>query len=77
MKFAEAKKRLKELAKGDYRSLKYIETITHTGEKLTLCEVYINGYGSRSGGTWESAIAAMERKISGESEPEYEGQPDG
>ena len=76
MKFAEAKKRLKELAKGDYHSLKYTETISHTGEKLTLCEVYINGYGSRSGGTWESAIAAMERHINDTPEQEYEGQPE-
>ena len=77
MKFAEARKKLKEMAKDEYQSLRYIETITHTGEKLTLCEVYINGYNSRSGETWESAIAKMERQISGESEPEYEGQPDG
>lgn len=77
MKFAEARKKLKELAKGEHHSLRYFETITHTGEKLTLCEVYINGYNSRSGETWESAIAKMERQISGESEPEYEGQPDG
>ena len=76
MKFVEAKKILKELANGDYRSLKYIETITHTGEKLTLCEVYINGYGSRSGGTWETAIAKMERQINDIPEPEYEGQPE-
>ena len=77
MKFAEARKKLKEMAKDEYQSLRYIETITHTGEKLTLCEVYINGYGSRSGGTWESAIAAMERHINHIPEQEYEGQPDG
>ena len=77
MKFAEAKKRLKELAKGEHHALTYFETISHTGETSTLCEVYINGRHSRSGETWESAIAKMERQISGESEPEYEGQPDG
>ena len=77
MKFSEAKQKLKDLAKGDYHSLKYTETISHTGETSTLCEVYINGRHSRSGETWESAIAKMERQISGESEPEYEGQPDG
>lgn len=77
MKFADAKKRLKELAKGDYHSLKYTETITHIGNKLTHCEVYINGYNSKSGETWESAIAKMERQINGIQEPEYEGQPDG
>ena len=76
MKFAEAKKRLKELAKGDYHSLKYTETITRTGEKLTHCEVYINGYNSRSGETWETAIAKMERQINDIPEPEYEGQPE-
>ncbi|MFA7114922.1 MAG: hypothetical protein WC214_05620 [Candidatus Omnitrophota bacterium] len=77
MKFTEARKKLKEMAKGEHHSLRYFETITHTGERLTHCEVYINGYHSRSGETWESAIAKMERQISGESEPEYEGQPDG
>ena len=76
MKFAEAKQKLKGLAKGDYHYLKYIETITHTGERLTHCEVYINGYDSRSGETWESAIAKLERQINDESEPEYEGQPE-
>ena len=75
MKFVEAKKRLKELAKGDYHSLVYTETITSTGEKLTLCEVYINGYNYRSGETWESALAKMERKINDQQDPEYEGQP--
>jgi len=77
MKFSEAKQKLKGLAKGDYHSLKYTETISHTGETSTLCEVYIYGYHSRAGETWESALAKMERKISGESEPEYGGQPDG
>ena len=77
MKFAEARKKLKELAKGDYHSLRYAETISHTGETIVLCEVYINGHSSRSDGTWESAIAAMERKIYDNPEPEYEGQPDG
>ena len=77
MKFAEARKKLKEMAKDEYQSLRYIETISHTGETSTLCEVYINGRHSRAGETWESAIAKMERQISGESEPEYEGQPDG
>lgn len=77
MKFSEAKKRLKELAKGDYHSLKYTETTSHTGETITLCEVYIDGYDSRSGETWESAIAKMERQINDLHDPEYEGQPDG
>ena len=76
MKFSEAKQKLKDLAKGDHHSLVYTETITSTGEKLTLCEVYINGYNYRSGETWESAIAKMERQINDESEPEYEGQPE-
>jgi len=77
MNFSEAKQKLKGLAKGDYHSLKYTETISHTGETSTLCEVYINGRHSRSGETWESAIAKMERKINDQQEPEYEGQPDG
>ncbi len=77
MKFSEAKKRLKELAKGDYHSLRYTETISHTGETIVLCEVYINGRHSRSGETWELAIAKMERQINDQQELEYEGQPDG
>lgn len=77
MKFAEAKQKLKGLAKGDHHSLKYTETITYTKERIILCEVYINGYDYRSGETWESAIAKMERQINGKQEPEYEGQPDG
>jgi len=75
MKFAEARKKLKELAKGDHHSLVYTETITSTGEKLTLCEVYINGYNYRSGETWEAALAKMERQINDIPEQEYEGQP--
>ena len=75
MKFVEAKKRLKELANGDYHSLRYTETISHTGETIVLCEVYINGHSSRSDGTWESALAAMERQINDQQDPEYEGQP--
>ena len=75
MKFVEAKKRLKELAKGDHHSLKYYETVTHTGEIIVFCEVYINGYNFRSGETWESALAAMERQINDQQDPEYEGQP--
>jgi len=75
MKFAEARKKLKDLAKGEHHSLVYTETITSTGEKLTLCEVYINGYSFRSGETWESALAAMERQINDQQDPEYEGQP--
>lgn len=77
MKFSEAKQKLKGLAKGDYHSLKYTETISHTGETVVLCEVYIYGYHSRSGETWESALAKMERKINDIPEQEYEGQPDG
>ena len=77
MKFAEARKKLKELAKGEHHSLMYFETISHTGETSTLCEVYINGRHSRSGETWESALAKMERKINDIPEQEYEGQPDG
>jgi len=76
MKFSEAKQKLKGLAKGDYHSLKYIETISHTGETIVICDVYINGHSSRSGGTWESAIAAMERQINDIPEQEYEGQPE-
>jgi len=75
MKFSEAKQKLKDLAKGDYHSLRYTETISHTGETIVLCEVYINGHSSRSDGTWESAIAAMERQINDQQDPEYEGQP--
>jgi hypothetical protein len=77
MKFSEARKKLKEMAKDEYQSLRYTETISHTGETFVLCEVYINGYSSRSAGTWESAIAAMERQINDIPEPEYEGRPDG
>ena len=76
MKFAEAKQKLKGLAKDEYQSLRYIETISHTGDTITLCEVYINGYHPRSGETWETAIAKMERQINDIPEPEYEGQPE-
>jgi hypothetical protein len=75
MKFSEARKKLKELAKGEHHALTYFETISHTGETSTLCEVYINGRHSRSGETWESALAKMERQINDQQDPEYEGQP--
>jgi len=56
-----AKLRLKELAKGRYHHLAYEVTENGFGDVRIRCNVYLEGYGVFSAGTWDKAIEKLKK----------------
>ena len=63
MKFSEAKARLKELAKGRHHHVTFELDEFSSGRTETACVLYINGFGSVSGYTWEEAFSKLENRL--------------
>ena len=66
MTFAQAKKKLKEMAKGDFYNLEFkfldFQHSDGTG-KETECTVYVDGFHHNSADTWEHALAKLEEEM--------------
>jgi len=62
MTFLEAKAELKEIARGEYHSVRYEVTEYASGGEEVDCYVYIHDYGSEQGGTWREALDKMRKK---------------
>jgi len=72
MKFAEAEKRLAEIAHGRYHSLEY-EKLTHEAGRIeTNCGIYIDGEDWYHASTWSAAFSARMEKLA----PTIEETPD-
>ena len=65
MTFKQAKQKLATIADGEYRSIKYEETIYDDNSVGTVCTIYITGYGLNHGKTWALAFASLELKMAG------------
>jgi hypothetical protein len=59
MNFLEARQKLKELAKGEYRRIQYDITEGGMMQLEVKCEVYVHGYGIHSAPTWDEALHDM------------------
>jgi len=66
MTFQEAKSELEKLAKGEYRSITYSQTISDDKNIESVCEVYIHKYETSTGPTWKEALSRMKCQINGE-----------
>lgn len=56
MNFLEARAKLKELTKGEYRRLSY-SIIDYHGDNIEIeCEAYAHNYSSHSAPTWDEAL---------------------
>jgi hypothetical protein len=71
MKFSEAKARLKELAKGRHHQVAFELDEYSSGKEETECVLYINGFGSESGSTWEEAFTKLENRLGKERVEEF------
>ena len=71
MKFSEAKARLKELAKGRHHHVTFELDEFSSGKEETGCTLYINGFGSESGSTWEEAFTKLENRLGKERVEEF------
>ncbi len=63
MDFLQAKRKLKEIAKGKYHTIRYGITENREGELSQECQVYINGYEFCNSNTWERALKQMQEQI--------------
>lgn len=73
MTFAQAEKRLAELANGDYHAIRFERTTfgeRHHGKQANECTVYVNNYGHHKGSTWEMAFASLENAIAEGNSPD-------
>jgi len=73
VKFTEAKKRLKGLAKGEYHNIEYSLTEYSDGKQKTQCRLYIGGkpFQNVTASTFEACFAQLENKL--EETPDIEG----
>lgn len=56
MTFAQAKRKLTKIAKGEYHSIKHELTETHVNDLEPRCGIYIDGENWYGGETWELAF---------------------
>jgi len=63
MTFEEARKRLAQLSKGEYRAISYELTEYASGTEDAECTLYIDGYKHHSGPTWAAAFLSLEKAM--------------
>ena len=77
MTFEEARQKLAEMAKGNYRALQYELTDFNDqhGGGTVRCTVYIHGQNHHHGKTWEEALSSMQGAIDGPTAVDTSGAP--
>ena len=64
MKYKDAEKRLKKIAKGRYCCLEYERTYNTDGKETQECKMYIDEYGWCGGSTWNQVFKEYNQKNS-------------
>lgn len=60
MTFAQAKKKLKEIAGDEYHTVQYELKEYREGKQVTECTLYIHGHTHHEGPTWDDAFRSLD-----------------
>lgn len=77
MTFEGAKKKLKKVAKGAYRSIRYSVIIHTDGTQHPECSLYIDGYNWHSARTWKEVFNKLEEQKNGAPDIDLNEEPKG